>query len=52
VVSRKLANFKAAMAINFAVYNLCRIHSSLRVTPAMAAGLTDRVWEILDLLYA
>ena len=34
------------------VYNLCRIHGSLRVTPAMAAGLTDRVWDISELLYA
>jgi IS1 family transposase len=50
--SRKLANHRAAVAIHFAVYNFCRIHGSLRVTPAMAAGLTDRVWEISDLLRA
>ena len=50
--SRTLANLKAAMAINFAVYNFCRIHGSLRVTPAMAAGLTDHVWEIEELLTA
>jgi len=47
----RLRNLRAA-AIYFAVYNLCRIHGSLRVTPAMAAGLTDRVWDIADLLGA
>ena len=35
---------------NFAYYNLCRIHSSLRVTPAMEAGLTDHVWSIAELM--
>jgi hypothetical protein len=31
-------------------YNFCRIHKSLRVTPAMEAGITDHVWEITELL--
>ncbi len=35
---------KRSLALHFARYNLVRIHSSLRVTPAMAAGVTDRVW--------
>jgi IS1 family transposase len=50
--SRRLRNLKAAVAIHFAVYNFCRIHGSLRVTPAMAAGLTDHVWEVHELLAA
>jgi hypothetical protein len=40
----------AAYCLHFAYYNLCRIHKTLRVTPAMEAGITDRVWEIRDLL--
>jgi len=35
-----------------AYYNFCRVHSSLRVTPAMEAGLTDHVWTIAELLTA
>ena len=41
--SKKLDNLKAALAPHFAWYNFARIHRSLRVTPAMAAGVTDRV---------
>lgn len=48
--SKKLANLKAACALHFAYYNFCRVHSSLRVTPAMEAGLTDHVWTIAELL--
>lgn len=48
--SKKLENLKAAMAIYFAWYNYCRIHQSLRVTPAMAANIEKRVWEIGELL--
>ncbi len=47
--SRKLENLKAAVALWFAYYNFCRIHGSLKVTPAMEAGLTDRVWELHEL---
>ncbi len=50
--SKKLANLKAAVALHFAYYNFCRIHQSLRVTPAMQAGLTDHVWELKELLAA
>ncbi len=46
--SKKLANLKAAIALHFAFYNFCRIHNSLRVTPAMAAGITKTVWTIAD----
>jgi IS1 family transposase len=48
--SKRLANLKAACALHFAHYNFCRIHSSLRVTPAMAAGLSSDVWPLERLL--
>jgi hypothetical protein len=47
--SKKLANLKAAVALHFAYYNFCRVHASLRVTPAMEAGLTDHVWSVSEL---
>lgn len=50
--SKKLLNLKMAVALHFAYYNFCRVHSSLRVTPAMEAGITDHVWEIGELLAA
>jgi IS1 family transposase len=48
--SKKLANLKAMLALYFAYYNFCRIHGSLRVTPAMEAGVADRVWDLRELL--
>jgi transposase-like protein/IS1 family transposase len=48
--SKKLENLQAAVALYFAHYNFCRVHSSLRVTPAMEAGLTDHVWSVGELL--
>ncbi len=48
--SKKLVNLKMAVALHFAYYNFCRVHSSLRVTPAMEAGITDHVWTISELL--
>jgi hypothetical protein len=50
--SKKWMNHKAAYALYFAYYNFCRVHSSLRVTPAMEAGITKKVWELRDLLTA
>jgi len=50
--SKKLAHLKAAVALHFAYYNFCRVHSSLRITPAMEAGLTDHIWSIGELLNA
>ena len=50
--SKKWENLRAAVALHFAYYNFCRIHQSLRVTPAMEAGLTDHVWELRELLAA
>ena len=48
--SKKLENLKLALAIHFAWYNFCRVHSSLRVTPAMEAGLADHIWTLAELL--
>ncbi len=48
--SKKWENLWAALCLHFAYYNFCRVHSSLRVTPAMESGLTDRVWTIRELL--
>jgi len=50
--SKKLENLRAALSLHFAWYNLVRIHRSLQITPAMAAGVTDRVWEMHELLAA
>jgi IS1 family transposase len=50
--SKTLDNLKAALNLHFAWYNFCRINSSLRVTPAMEAGLTDHVWNVAALLGA
>lgn len=48
--SKKLQHLKAACALHFAHYNFCRVHQSLRVTPAMAAELTNQVWPLHSLL--
>jgi IS1 family transposase len=48
--SKKADNLKAAVALHFAFYNLCRVHSSLRITPAMQAGVSDHVWNFEELL--
>jgi IS1 family transposase len=48
--SKKLDNHCHAVAIYFAYYNWCRVHQTLRVTPAMEAGLTDHVWTVMELL--
>ena len=48
--SRKIENHVASIALHYMHYNFVRIHQTLRVTPAMAAGLTDRVWGIEDLV--
>ncbi len=48
--SKKWENLWAALCLHFAYYNLRRIHRSLRVTPAMEAGITDRVWTLRELL--
>ena len=48
--SKKLENHAHAIALHYMVYNFCRIHQSLGVTPAMEAGVTDRLWEIADVV--
>jgi len=48
--SKKLENHIAAVSLHFMYYNFARIHQTLRVTPAMAAGVTDRLWEISDIV--
>ena len=48
--SKKFENFEAAVALHFAYYNLVKRHGTLRCTPAMAAGITDHVWELKELL--
>lgn len=48
--SKKVENHRLACAVHFVHYNFCRIHSTIRVTPAMAAGLTDHVWELSELI--
>jgi len=48
--SKKLENHVAAVSLRFIYYNFVRIHQTLGVTPAMAAGLSDRAWEIADIV--
>jgi hypothetical protein len=48
--SKKIENHAHNVALHFMHYNFCRIHQTLRVTPAMQAGLTDHVWEIEELV--
>jgi IS1 family transposase len=50
--SKKLENFKAAVALHFAYYNLVRRHNTLRCTPAMAAGVEKDFWSVGDLVEA
>lgn len=48
--SKKVENLNAAVALHFAHYNFVRLHRSLRVTPAMAAGVSERLWSIEELV--
>jgi IS1 family transposase len=48
--SKKVENLQHSVSITFMHYNFCRVHQTLRVTPAMAAGLTDHVWELANLI--
>lgn len=50
--SKKFENFQAAVALNFAYYNFCKTHKSLRMTPAMAAGIETTHWTVEDLVKA
>jgi hypothetical protein len=48
--SKEWENVDAALALHFAYYNFCRQHKTIKMTPAMAAGLTDHVWSLAELL--
>jgi hypothetical protein len=48
--SKKIDNHRYAVALYFMYYNFCRIHQTLRVTPAMEAGLCDHVWSVEELV--
>jgi hypothetical protein len=48
--SKKWDNLWAAYCLHFAWYNFVRVHQTLRITPAMAAGITDHVWDLAEVL--
>jgi len=50
--SKKWTNLKAMLALYFAYYNMCRTHQSIRVTPAMSAGISDHIWSLEELIHA
>jgi hypothetical protein len=50
--SKKLENFEAAVALHFAYYNFVRTHGSLKMTPAMMAGIEKSFWSVGDLVEA
>jgi IS1 family transposase len=48
--SKKIENLAAAVSLHFAYYNFCRVHQTLGTTPAVAAGVTDHVWKLDELI--
>jgi len=48
--SKKLENHEAAIALHFMHYNFARVHQTLRVTPAMQAGISDHVWNLGEIV--
>lgn len=48
--SKKMENHAHAVALHYMHYNFCRLHQTLKITPAMAAGVTDKLWEIGDIV--
>ena len=48
--SKKWENHEAALGLFFAYYNFCRVHLTLKTTPAVAAGLAERPWSVQELL--
>jgi hypothetical protein len=48
--SKKVENHRAAVALHFAHYNFVRLHRTIRCTPAMAAGVSDRLWSLEELV--
>ena len=50
--SKKWENLNKALALHFAYYNFCKVHQSIRVTPAMEAKITNHIWTIDELIGA
>jgi hypothetical protein len=48
--SKKAENHAHAVSLHFMFYNFCRVHKTLRITPAMAAGVTEHVWEVAEIV--
>ncbi len=48
--SKKTENHAHSVALNFMYYNFCKIHMTLKTTPAMAAGVTTKLWELEDVV--
>lgn len=48
--SKKVENLEHAISLHFMYYNFCRVHASLRVTPAMEAGVSDHVWGLEEII--
>jgi hypothetical protein len=48
--SKKIENFNAAVVLNFAYYNCCKIHGAIRATPAMEAGIEPSQWSVAELV--
>jgi hypothetical protein len=48
--SQKIENLGHAVALHFVHYNFCRVHQTLRVTPAKEAGIADRVWTLEEVV--
>ena len=48
--SKKVENHRAAVALHFCHYNFVRVHKTTRITPAMAAGVSDRLWTLTELV--
>jgi hypothetical protein len=48
--SKKIENLEYAVALHFMHYNFCKIHKTLRVTPAMEAGIADHVWTLEEIV--
>lgn len=48
--SKKFLNHQASINLQFVHYNWCRVHQTLRCTPAMEAGLTDHIWEVEEII--
>lgn len=48
--SKKVENYVHVLAIHFMHYNFARIHESLRITPAMVAGVSDHIWSLEEII--